>query len=203
MDIFAEYCNSIGISECKRRKFRYTNSNDAMKTIWILITLMLALPVLDDLNAENKVLIVKVYNMDGVQLAKGKIDSVTQTDLYIKARSSKYVFGMDEVGIITTIRPAYTHILIGMLAGAVLLGIPISQSLYIFSPGDIAWFGLLSGSVVGGSVGALTLIPRKPKTYQINGDPVAWGIFKADVQKRTGNSHTKVNRGGIPKAKKR
>lgn len=126
---------------------------------------------------------VRVYNMQGKKIAKGKILSIADAFLVLKSNKSSKI-ALSDIGYIKTKRSAGNNVLTGATVtaafGAVLGASTANPDAWIFgyTAGEGAAMGIIGGAFLGSAVGGITAIFKNSKTYIINGDRTNWEAFK-------------------------
>ncbi|SHI95095.1 hypothetical protein [Algibacter luteus] len=148
-----------------------------MKSLIIILTLLLCFSV----NAQEKKLksntFLRIYNLNGKKIAKGKLLSTTKTTLTLRRNKKPINISIDSIGSIKTKRSVGNNILIGSSIGAgtvILLSTRTDES---FTEGYTG-IGTLVFSGLGAGIGAITSIFKNSMTFQINGDSVVWENFR-------------------------
>lgn len=131
---------------------------------------------------------IRVFDLQGKKLGKGKILSYTDTTLQLKRNKRIKEYPVKNIGSIKTKRPVKSNLLMGAAIGAVSGGIAGAASAdpdaWIF--GYTAAEGALGGAILGGgagiAVGGITALFKNPGTFRINGDPVKWKEFTSTLK---------------------
>lgn len=140
----------------------------------------------------QKSMFVRVYDLSGNKIHKGKVVSATETSLQLKGVKEDIIIPVSGIGKIKTKRSAGNNILYGSIAGGLALGIIMASTadpdaLFLdYSAGQGFFGGLLLGAAPGGALGGITALFKKPLTFNINGDPDKWKVFHSmmnDVNK--------------------
>lgn len=120
----------------------------------------------------NSKIFVRVYNLEGKKISKGKIFKITDTSLVLKKGKKLVTISSSEISYIKTKKSKGHAVLRGAMPGGVLL---VSS---ILDPG---WATI--GGIIFLNIGAATgylyaLIFQKSIQYTIGGDPIKWKAFK-------------------------
>ena len=136
-------------------------------------------------------LFVRVYNLQGQKISKGKVLAVTDKSLQIKGKKGTINLDLPGIGLIKTKRSAGNNILIGSAIGASLLAIlgassadPDNASFFSYNAGEGAAAGVIIGLPLGAAAGGLTTIFKNSKSYSIDGDLSKWKVFQEMITKR-------------------
>lgn len=148
-----------------------------MKYLFFLLTLLLCFSI----NAQEKKLksntFLRVYNLNGEKVAKGKLFSTTKTALTLKRNKRTINISVDSIGTIKTKRSVGNNVLIGSSIGAgtvILLSAGTGES---FTEGYTG-IGTLVFTGLGAGIGAITSIFKNSKTFLIDGDIIKWEVFR-------------------------
>jgi hypothetical protein len=135
----------------------------------------------------QKPIFIRVYDLKGNKISKGRVAAVTDTSLQLKENPA--IIPVNTIGSVRTKHSAGNNTLIGSVIGAstmAILGAASggSDSYYNSSAGAAA--GALVGLPIGAAVGGITVLFKNSKTYLINGDSTRWKEFRAAT--REGNN---------------
>ncbi len=126
-------------------------------------------------------LFVRVYDLNGNKISKGRIANLTDTSMVAGPREKPVNIEVKRIGFIKTKRSTGNNILWGAAIGAgtgVILGLASGGESEWWGKGEGAGgFGLFFGAI-GAGIGAITAIFKKPKTFPIDGDVSKWKAFK-------------------------
>ncbi|MFC0605094.1 hypothetical protein [Winogradskyella pulchriflava] len=149
-----------------------------MKYLIFILTLSLCYP----LNAQEKAVksntFLRVYNLEGKKIAKGKLLSADEFNLKLKRHKKIITISLDSIGKIKTRRSFGNNILIGSSIGAgavILISSGSSEAPYEGYTG----IGTLFFSGVGAGLGAISAIGKNARTFQINADKAQWEAFRS------------------------
>lgn len=140
----------------------------------------------------QKSMFVRVYDLSGNKIHKGKVVSATETSLQLKGVKEDIIIPVSGIGKIKTKRSAGNNILYGAIAGGLALGIygattsEPGSGLFDYSSSEGFFGGLLLGAAPGAAAGGITAIFKKPVTYKIDGNLDNWKVFQSamnDVNK--------------------
>jgi hypothetical protein len=128
---------------------------------------------------------LRIYDMKGRKMATGKILSVADDGISLKAKKKPVNIAASDIGKIKTKRSGGHNVLMGAGVGAatgIILGVassdPNASFLGYSATEGATGFGVLLGAT-GAAIGGITVIFKKPKTYDIEGDAVKWEEFRA------------------------
>ncbi|HSI68628.1 MAG TPA: hypothetical protein VK941_00225 [Gillisia sp.] len=155
-----------------------------MKYLLVVIALLLA----SNLNAQqapnNFDTFIRVYDLHGKKISKGRIQSITNTTLYLKG---KQVIPVDSIGMIKTKHSVGNDLLIGSVTGALifsLFGMATSNPdalLLTHSKGEAATTGAMLGLLSGAAFGGITTLFKNSETYEIYEDQMKLKEFKERI----------------------
>ncbi len=152
-----------------------------MKNLIFAITLILSINVCAQNGFENTNVFVRVYDLQGKKINKGKILSISETSLQLNRKGE---IPVGSIGLIKMRRSIGHNILVGASIGATITGLLVAV---LGDNGDVGAVGLIAIATVGGAAsGALDgidFLSKKPKSYEINGDKVKWKEFKEMIIK--------------------
>jgi hypothetical protein len=132
---------------------------------------------------ENPKIFVRIYDLQGKKIAKGKVASVTDTSIrLIRGRKKIDTIPASNIGLIKTKRSGGHNVLLGAAAGAVIIGVFVASD----TTADNAFFSvegdILAGAIMGGTVGVvlggITGLSKNTVTYEINGEIDKWKAFE-------------------------
>ena len=157
-----------------------------MKNLIFTITLILSI----NLCAQNEFkkntnIFVRVYDLEGRKIAKGKILSISETSLHLYRKGESVKVMVNGIGSIKTKHSAGNNVLVGATTGATIMAILGAAVPPIFSLTaiDLAAAGVLVGGTAGAVIGGITNLFKNSKSYEINGDMEKWKAFKKMIIK--------------------
>jgi hypothetical protein len=151
-----------------------------------VISLILCTSVFAQNAIENPKIFVRIYDLQGKKIAKGKVASVTDTSIrLIRGRKKIDTIPASNIGLIKTKRSGGHNVLLGAATGAVIIGVSVASD----TNEDNAFFSvegdILAGAIMGGTVGVvlggITGLSKNAVTYEINGEMAKWNNFKTMV----------------------
>ncbi|MEX0315010.1 MAG: hypothetical protein AB3N18_12610 [Allomuricauda sp.] len=154
-----------------------------MRLSLFTVALFLSLNSFSQENSESIGMFVRVFDLQGNKIAKGKIQSLSDTALQLKTRKLSVKLPVNNIGRIKTGRAGGTNVGVGALTGAsvgVVLGIAAGEDGGLYgatSTGDNVGAMSVIGAMLGSAAGGLSTIFKKNKTFQINGNSENWNAF--------------------------
>jgi hypothetical protein len=153
-----------------------------MKNLLFAIAVLLCTTIYAQNEAAKNSLFIRVYNLEGDKMNKGKILSVNDTILQLQGKNGSVDIDIRTIGLIKTKRSAGNNLLLGSLIG---LG---TGAIFgaIANGGDNSWFtteeaaagiGVI-GAVFGTGIGGLSILSKNSKSYAIKGDASKWKVFE-------------------------
>ena len=154
-----------------------------MKTL--LFSLTLVLSINSFAQKKTKTPFLRVFNLEGKKIAKGKLLRITDSTLHLKAKYKNEDIYFSDIGIIKTKRSVGNNIITGASIGGGTLFIigaaaktrSNSNSLTL-SRGEGSIAGPIIGIPAGSLLGGVTSLFKKSKTFEINGNQEQWISFK-------------------------
>ena len=135
---------------------------------------------------------VRVYNLEGKKISKGKLIEVSDTLLIIKSNGKFNNLDSKQIGYIKTKRSAGHNALMGAAIGATVTSIISVASInpddgFIIdstpnSFGEAMVVGVVGGGIVGSAIGAITIPLKNTNKFIINGDESNWKAFKTNFK---------------------
>jgi len=130
---------------------------------------------------------VRIYDLQGSKIAKGKILSITDDGIRLKAKKRPVSVAVSEIGRVKTKRSGGHNVLMGASVGAatgIILGVASSDpdaGFLSYSASDGAAGGGIMLGTVGTVIGGITVLFKNSKTFAIAGDPVKWEAFRTAI----------------------
>ena len=154
-----------------------------MKNLVLAIALILSFNICAQNELVNTKLFVRVYDVQGKKIAKGKIHSISETALLLKSKEGPIEIPLSAIGTIKTKRAAGNNVLTGAAIGATtvaIFGVATSNDgeFLSWSAEDGAMGGALAGGIIGTVIGGITIPFKNSKSYEIDGDKTRWKAFK-------------------------
>lgn len=158
-----------------------------MKNLIFVFTLIFSFSIQSQEDWNGSELFIRVYNLQGEKIAKGKIKSFSDTILQLSRKSKIVNISYDEIGSIKTKRSIGNNILIGASIGGsslAILGVSVGETGSYVSggSGSNAAIGLFAGGFFGGIIGGTTAFFKKSDTFIINGDKLEFNQFLENVK---------------------
>jgi len=154
-----------------------------MKNLIFAITLILGINVCAQNGFENNNVFVRVYDLQGKKMDKGRILSISETSLHLNRKGESVEILVINIGSIKTKRSEGHNVLIGAATGATTFAVfgaataePDTFLGYTAAEGAVG--GALIGGVAGAVIGGITSLFKNSKSYEINGDKEKWEAFK-------------------------
>jgi len=158
-----------------------------MRTIAFSILLILSFSIYAQEKDYMPKVFVRVFDLNGKKIFKGKINAINDTLLHIRNRKNTVKIPVEIIGSIKTKRSGGNNVGIGAAIGA---GALSTFMLAYATPGgdwifpsyeEAAFKGPIIGAIFGAPIGAITIIFKKSKTYRIDGDKTNLVEFKESV----------------------
>ena len=167
---------------------------------FLLITIIVNTTIYGQTENKIKQTFVRVYNLNGNKISKGKVVAVLDSVLQLKRNDKLINIPVTDVVYIKTKRSAGNNILVGSIIGSVsgaLIGAVSSNeetktdSNWLFgeyeyttgtSPGTGAIGGAGAGIMVGALVGAGVSVFKNSQNFVINGDKEKLKLFKEHIE---------------------
>ncbi|MBF2708469.1 hypothetical protein [Flavobacterium soyangense] len=157
-----------------------------MKNLLFAIAMLLCSTIYAQKEVAKNSLFIRVYNLEGDKMNKGKVLSVNDTILQLQEKNGSVDIDIRTIGFIKTKHSAGNNMLFGSLIGltvGVIFGVATSDPNpdevffgYSASEGGTG-FGLI-GAILGTGVGGTTALFKNSKSYIINGDTSKWKVFE-------------------------
>ncbi len=154
-----------------------------MKNLILVITLILSINVCAQNGLENTNVFVRVYDLQGKKISKGKILSISETSLQLNRKGESMNIPVESIGSIKTKRSAGNNVLFGAATGATTMAILGAATadpdawIFGYTAGEGAATGALLGGTAGAAIGGITILFKNSKSYEINGDKVKLKAF--------------------------
>lgn len=167
-----------------------------MKYVIVIIALILSINVFAQNEVYNNTFI-RIYNLEGKKINKGKIKSITKNSIEIYLKGKTIKIPLNKIGKIKTKRSAGNNIVKGALIGGgslAILGLlsgDDDKGFISFSGTDKASIGLIGGGFFGGIIGGITAIFKKSDIYIINGNEMKLENFKEKMTTEKSRMHNK------------
>jgi hypothetical protein len=157
-----------------------------MKNLLFAIAMLLCTSIYAQNEAAKNSLFIRVYNLEGDKMNKGKVLSVNDTILQLEGKNGPIDIDIRTIGLIKTKRSVGNNLLLGSLIGltvGAIIGVATSDPNpdevflgYSASEGGTG-FGII-GAILGTGVGGATSLFKNSKSYTINGDASKWKVFE-------------------------
>ena len=157
-----------------------------MKKLIFAITLILSFTMYAQDVFKKDSYFVRVYDLHGKKIGKGRISSITDTILHLSRNEEPLKIPVSSIGSIKTDRSAGHNVLIGAVTGATamaVVGVASSDRdprWIEWSAGEGAAAGAILGGLGGAAVGGVTVLFKNSKSNEIkiNGDELKLKAFK-------------------------
>lgn len=159
-----------------------------VKTLSICVVLVFSTSIHSQESNIEKDIFVRVFNIEGKKIGKGRIAFANDTILKLKKGKKNISIEINKIGSLKTKRSGGNSILVGSIVGmsvGAVLGASTTDpdTSWWLTPAEGATaFGLL-GVLGGGAVGGIVAGSKNMQTFIINGDEDRWLIFKEFINK--------------------
>ena len=149
-----------------------------------MLTLLFLISLSCSSHAQKKSMFVRVYDLSGKKIHKGRIFKVTDSTLQLIGKTMPLSIPVQSIGTIKTKRSAGNNILVGSIVGTTSMAIlgyksgHRDEEFMEWSPEAEAAGAAILGLPLGAAIGGLTILFKNSKTYLINGDPGKWKMFE-------------------------
>ncbi|GAB2774719.1 hypothetical protein [Salinimicrobium soli] len=152
-------------------------------TVILFLLVFFSVQVYSQEKSYNDLPFVRVYNLEGKKINKGRVLKVTDSSLVLISRKDQVEIMTGEIGKIKTKHSAGSNIFIGAFIGAVALGAAgvataEPDTWFGYTQGEGAFGGGVLGAAGGGILGWITSLFKNSKTYSIEGDTQKWMDLK-------------------------
>ena len=160
-----------------------------MKNLIFAITLLLSFNIYAQEKFDKANIFVRVYNLQGKKIGKGKILSISETSLQLNRNRKSVKIPVRSIGSIKTKHSAGNNVLVGAATGATTMAIlgtataDPGAGILAYTAGEGAAAGALLGGTAGAAIGGITILFKNSKSYEINGDMEKWKAFKEMIIK--------------------
>ncbi|NEW78161.1 MAG: hypothetical protein GZ086_01800 [Gelidibacter sp.] len=160
-----------------------------MKNLIFAITLILSINIYSQNRFEKTKAFVRVYDLQGKKIGKGKILSISDTSLQLNRKVASAEIPVNSIGSIKTKRSAGHNVLKGAVIGAstmAILGAATANPddwFLAYSAGEGVAVGAVFGGAGGAAIGGITILFKNSKSYEINGDLKKWKAFNEIIIK--------------------
>ncbi len=155
-----------------------------MKTLLITIVFILSVNSYAQGETEKFNLFVRVYNLQGEKISKGKVLAVTDNSLQLKGKNGPINIDVRSIGLIKTKRSGGNNVLVGSVIGASVMAIYGASTadpdawILPYNAGEGAAMGAIVGLPLGAAAGGISILFKNSKSYLINGDLIKWKTFQ-------------------------
>ncbi len=161
-----------------------------MKTLIFAIVLIFSINIYAQGETDMGNIFVRVYNLQGQKISKGKVLSVTDNSLQIKGKRGPMNIDVGSIGLIKTKRSAGNNVLIGSVIGASAIAIYGASTaepdawILPYTAAEGAAMGAIVGLPLGAAVGGFTALFKNSKSYSIDGDLLKWKVFQEMITEK-------------------
>ncbi|MDP3313950.1 hypothetical protein [Lutibacter sp.] len=155
-----------------------------MKNLFFVFAFIISINISAQEEIENATVFVRVYDLQGKKISKGKILSISDTSIQLKGKLEPKEIYFNNISFIKTKHSVGNNLLIGAVSGAsffAILGAATADPdawIFAYSAGEGAAAGAVIGGISGSVIGGITALFKNSKTYAINGDELKWKNFK-------------------------
>ncbi len=161
-----------------------------MKTLFFTIVITFSINIYAQGETEMVNLFVRVFNLQGEKISKGKLLAVTDKSLQIKGKKGIVDLDYRNIGLIKTKRSTGNNVLIGSVVGAstmAILGASTAEPealIFGYTAGEGAAVGAIVGLPLGAAAGGITALFKNSKSYSIDGNSLKWKVFQEMITER-------------------
>ena len=155
-----------------------------MRNLIVVLTLILSLNAIAQNAFGDKNILVRVYDVEGKKVRKGKVVSISETYLYFLDKKDTWQIFVNRIGKIKTKRSGGHNVLVGAATVGVITAVRGAATadpdtwLYGYTAAEGGAAGLLLGGTAGALPGEITTIFKNSKTYVINGNVNRFKAFR-------------------------
>lgn len=159
-----------------------------LKILTIIICLLFTVQGYAQKQNKRKSNFVRVYNLEGKKINKGKIVFANDSVLGLIRNKEQMQVNVSTIGFVKTKRSRLHNVAVGSSVGAslgVLLGAATASSApydFLLSWPEAAAIGGIYGAYYGAILGGISAIFKKIETFNIYGDPIKWKVFKEFIK---------------------
>lgn len=148
----------------------------------MLVIFISALTFSTKINAQKSIF-VRVYDLSGKKISKGRTFTVSDTSLQLVGKSEPIDISVRSIGSIKTKHSAGNNVLIGSIAAfpLAIIGAATAEpnaKILGYTAGEGAAGGALVGLPVGAAIGGVTILFKNSKRFIIDGDLNKCNSFK-------------------------
>lgn len=158
-----------------------------MKNLFFAIALLLSISISAQEGTEKANVFVRVYDLQGEKISKGNILSISDTLLQLKGKREPIKIAVRSIGSIKTKHSGGNNILIGAVSGGVFMAIigaaTADPDAFIlgYTASEGAALGVFLGAPIGAAIGGITVLLKKSRSFEINGDELKLKEFKETI----------------------
>ena len=127
----------------------------------------------DSIKSKHKFPFIRVYDLDGKKIAKGKIEKITDSVIFFEKKNNPIHF--NNIGFIKTKRSGGNNFAVGAaIGGGVFLYPALDEGGYFI-------YGIAGGSIIRAAIGGIVAVTKKSIKYEINFDENNFLDFKKSI----------------------
>ncbi len=163
-----------------------------MRYLIFTAALFVSINMYGQIKPQYKDIFLRVYNLEGKKIAKGKLVLITNSSMVLVRRRKRIEIQLEAIYKIRTKRSFGNNVIIGTAIGGGALAVILAESgstdssdssYFSFTPLDGAIAGTIIGGAFGTGIGAITGLFKNSKVYIIKRDPKIMKSFKDLVLK--------------------
>lgn len=159
-----------------------------MKNVILAIALILSMNVFAQTGSEISNVFIRVYNLEGKKIAKGKILSILGSSIQLTRKNELQEIPLNRIGSIKTKHSAGNNVLIGTAVGASVMAVAGASTaepdeFLGYTAGEGAAGGAILGGAAGAAFGGITILFKRSRKYVINGDKEKLKAFKEGISR--------------------
>lgn len=123
---------------------------------------------------------IRVYDLDGKKLAKGRLINVSDTQITLQRGKKTESLAISSIGYMRTKRSVGHNALIGAAAGTAVAAITFASQadpdawIFGYTAGEGILVGFILGAPAGAATGALSALFKNSEQFEINGQADRW-----------------------------
>ena len=160
-----------------------------MKNVILAIAFLLSIGAYTQNRPETPGVFVRVFDMQGKKIGKGKVLAITEDTLHLNRKREAVDIPVERIGSIKTKHSAGNNIAIGAAVGASTMAVIGAASadpdawILGYTAGEGAAGGAILGGAAGAALGGITILFKRSRKYEINGDKEKLEAFKKAVSR--------------------
>lgn len=149
-----------------------------MKITTFLVLFIISFSVFAQEKYDISAIFVRVYDLQGKKIEKGKVFAVTDSLLHLSRKKEIVKIPVKTIGLIKTKHAAGYNVLLGTAIGATAMTAVFIGFDNPYLPYQI---GTFLGSTLGAAIGAISLLFKDPITFEINGSKSKLNTFEETI----------------------